>query len=63
MKMHIKMANVLQMYFCDVNIRLIRIKLRKVIISTLEIIKYLHIYIIRDTGSGEIQEGTEALLF
>lgn len=40
MKMHIKMANVLQMYFCDVNIGLIRIKLRKVIISTLESIAF-----------------------
>lgn len=36
MKMHIKMTNVLQMYFCGINIGLIRIKLRKVIISTLE---------------------------
>lgn len=50
MKMHIKMTNVLQMYFCGINIRLIRTKLQKVIISTLEIIKNLHIFIIRDTG-------------
>lgn len=40
MKMHIKMANVLQMYFCGINIGLIRIKLRKVIISTLESIAF-----------------------
>lgn len=40
MKMHIKMTNVLQMYFCVINIGLIRIKLRKVIISTLESIAF-----------------------
>lgn len=40
MKMHIKMTNVLQMYFCGINIRLIRTKLRKVIISTLESIAF-----------------------